>query len=296
MRIRLMVLGTAILALPGCYPQGAPQLPGVQLSVLYHSQQEELYCGETNVQMWEHFYWGSADSQQAILQYMQTFYPGEVGFNGSLSPRGIALAASRFVTGGISEAYYAGDAEKRIAIADQKKGINSGSPTIVLTEQGFHSVTLKGAFWHQLNNLQPNTDYVYYHDPRDGANISTVVGEWMTFKGTGCFGYSCIVNIQRFGQFRSALAELAEFDYWGGTYYGDPSPPDGCPECPPMMARHDGQGPLAKAVQWIARTIFEGGPATRMARTPSYIQAAAPAPRTARSKPVGPGQGKGGQA
>ena len=210
------------------------------------------------------------------------------------SPRGIAVAANFFVGGSISEQYYT-EPEKRIAIADQKKGIDSGTPTIVLTEQGFHSVILKGAYWHQLNDLQPSADFVYYHDPRDGSNIATTVGEWMTFKGTGCYGNSCIVNIQRAGQFRSAQAELDEYDYWGGTYYGDSTPPDGCPECPPIEARSHRQAPWLRTVQRLASVIFEK-PTRRMARTAPQVLAtpASPAtPRTLRTRPIGPGEGKG---
>jgi hypothetical protein len=289
MRIPSTLVVAAAIVLAGCYPQGAPPLPGVQLSVPFHWQEQELYCGEANIQMWEHFIWQRAESQQDILNFVQTFYPFEVGYDGSLSPHGIAVAANWFVGGGISEQYYTG-ANKRIAIADQKKGISRSTPTIVLTEQGFHSVTLKGAYWHQLSDLQPSADYMYYHDPRDGRDVSTTVGEWMNFKGTGCYGYDCIVNIERGDQYGSAQAELDEFDYWGGTYYGDPVPPDGCPECPPIMAHL--HRPLTTVLQRIAKAIFEP-PATRMIRARPYSQVTQPTARTPRVKPVGPGQGKG---
>ena len=84
--MRVVILAI-VVALPGCYPGGAPPLPGVQLSVPYYSQQQEFYCGETNVQMWEQFIWGSAESQQEILNFVQAYYPTEVGFDGSLTAR-----------------------------------------------------------------------------------------------------------------------------------------------------------------------------------------------------------------
>lgn len=221
-------------ALVACYPTGAPPLPGIQLSVPFIAQVTDglnQYCASANVQMWQKYRNGSVyESQPDIWNWVATHYPAEAFGYGTLSPNGTARAATHYVGVSISAAIY-DQYQKRQAIADQKMGIYRHDPTIVITDQGFHSVIVKGAYWHQLTDLQPSADYMYFHDPALRSSVSNVLSYWMDTTANSCSGY-CIQNIQRSTQYWSGQAALQEFDAWGGTYYGDPNPPDGCSHCP----------------------------------------------------------------
>jgi hypothetical protein len=223
-----------------------------QLSVSFHYVDSSLYCGLANVQMWSEFK-GNPTTQPSILNHMLTYYSSPyVETNGSMSPEGVALAATAFVPGTaiVATDYYVPDL--RLAIADQHMNLERGEPTIVINEAGTHSVLLKGASWHKMSDLRPAVDYVWYHDPSwsGGASIACTVSEWMNTVGTRA-NYVMITSIQRADTFSSSSTALSEFDAWGGTYYGDPAPPE-CPNCE-EQALADTPLPFLPAMRLVTR-------------------------------------------
>jgi hypothetical protein len=206
-------------------------------------------------------YTGHPVAQSAVLDWMNTNYPGEVGVGGSLSESGIAYAATHFVAGTpVVKTYYVED-EYRRAMGDQVMNLQRNEPTIVIGGYGGrHALILVGASWSQLSTMQPVMDFMTYHDPEwpeGGPNLSVTVYEWMYTVGNAG-GY--MTNIHRGGTYLSSTAAVSEFDAWGGTYYSEPDPPPDCDKCQDRL--EDGHpnstwsslkhtlGTLASLFQW----------------------------------------------
>jgi hypothetical protein len=215
------------------------------------------------------FFYQNYVSQDDVYNWILTFYPGEVGFGGSMSPRGMALAGTNFTGQAMANFYYV-DSERRQAVADQKKAIYNGNPTMVLTNAGLHTVILKGGYWQQLATWQPQMDTMVFHDSDWSPNIVDTVDYWAMNRISGCYGNTCVQMVGTTGQRSFAAAELAEYDEWGGTYYGDPDPPSGCGQC---QARSGNPSWLDRArglLAFVRRPA--GSPASSAARFSAQAQ------------------------
>lgn len=239
MKVLPLLLAVSLLT-PFCtYPSNPQPPPGShQLPITFQQWIHSGACSATHVSMWVR-YKGTPypSSQQDIISYMSFEFPSEVGPDGSMSVWAIQQALWEWSFFNTRDEFYVSQ-EKRQAVADLKKGITVGNPTIVITNYGLHSRMAKGGSWMQLPNYQPNVEYITTFDPADYGPRSDTVGYWVDYVGAGEPGGSYIRAIQVSGQRGSGLADLAEFDYWGGTYYGEEDPPDGCPECQPIEPEH----------------------------------------------------------
>ena len=222
LRSALLCLGA--LSGPACYVpwSNTPASGASELAVPYHWQESDQYCGEATVQMWAN-YRGQFPVQPEIEWWAYSNYPWEVGAGGGLSQQVVSAAVTHY-TGVPTNVVYYVDAERRIAVADQQKNLVNGHPTIVLTRSGYHYVILKGGYWHRLATDQPNADWMKFHDSEWAPNIVDTAEYWMQVRMNKCLNHGCVVNIQASSKY-AAQAELAEFDQYGGTYYGDPAPP-----------------------------------------------------------------------
>jgi hypothetical protein len=187
------------------------------------------------VSMWAD-YVGRPVSQSAVLDWVRTNYPNKVGAEGSLGVPEIALAATHFVGGTpMVRTLYTED-EFRRAVGDQLMNLQRGEPTIVIGGYGGrHALILVGASWSQLSTMQPQMDFMTYHDPEwpaGGPGLSVTVAEWMSTVGNAG---GLMDNVQRGDTYRSSDAAVAEFDSWGGTFYAEPDPPADCEKCPPPL-------------------------------------------------------------
>jgi hypothetical protein len=178
--------------------------------------------------------------QSDILDYMTSAYPYPYwdynGYGGSLGAEGIEQALfdySGIQTDPISVSIYSGDSEVRPEVAAIKKGLLLGNPTIMITNHGQHSKIVIGGSWTQLTSWQPQIDYITTADPADYGPRSDQLANWVTNVGN-LDELGSLLAIQVLGQKGSAGGELDAFDYWGGTYYGEEDPPDGCDNCQPL--------------------------------------------------------------
>jgi hypothetical protein len=169
--------------------------------------------------------------QEDVLDWMDFNYPWEVYYGGGLSPWGIQQALFDFAGIQTEDTFYTTPSEQRQAIADIHKGISEGHPTIVITDYGFHAKLVKGASWQQLGTYQPSIDFMTTADPWDNGPRQDTVNYWMQVVGSGDGAGTYIRALHRTGQHYSAAEELADFDSWGGTYYGEENPPEGCDQC-----------------------------------------------------------------
>lgn len=236
-KVRVVLTAVSLLSLAACdwnwlFPPASHYPPGMRkLGVTFQRQQDSAWCSLACVSMWVK-YKGTpyAAEQWDILDWMETVHWDQVGGEGSLSPTGIRTAISDFSQISTGEYWYVDD--YRAAIADIQKGISyHGSPTIVLVNNDLHARLVVGASWSQLGNYQPSADYIVTMDPWDfGERMDTVL-YWQ--QNVGAFQPGWIHTIATVGQDHWATDELSYFDSWGGTYYGEDNPPDGCDKCPP---------------------------------------------------------------
>jgi hypothetical protein len=251
MRLVVLALVAATALTPrGCGMPSNPQPPPGEhhLPITFQHWIYPGACSAANVSMWVR-YKGTPypSSQQEIIDYMWDWYYWDVGPDGSLSPWAVQQALWEWSRIDTRDDFYTGESEKRQAVADMKKGISVGNPTIVITDGQLHSKLVVGGTWTQLPNYQPNVEYILTADPQDYGPRNDTVGYWLSSVGNADYTGLYVRLIQTYGQRYSAVAELAEFEYWGGTYYGDENPPDGCPECPPIMA--------APAPDWLHSVV-----------------------------------------
>jgi hypothetical protein len=238
--LRHLTILFCVFFMTACYwPwQNSPPQGEHRLGVAFQHQESDQWCAIACISMWVKFRGTPYPArQQDIYDYIlwESSYWWTMGAGGSLSNQGIQNALWDYSYIGTDNQYYV-PSESRILIADIQKGISVGSPTIVVTNSGMHAKLVIGASWHQLGNYQPNVDVMITADPWDyGARVDSV-GYWLTNVGNGDPGSTFYNTIHSSGQKFSALGELAEFDSWGGTYYGDPEPPNGCEGCLPLMA------------------------------------------------------------
>lgn len=280
MNRRSLVLGLVAVA---CYmastafvctfnPPGTPAQGVHSLSVPFHAQVGAHTCGSANVQMWAD-YNGITRTQQEIVNWMLVHHPSEVGLADSLSPQGIAYAALALAN--VPQAtvlWYVDFDQIRQALADQELAIDMMRPTIVITQNAYHAVILVGTSWYELATLQPKVDLMYYHDPADTAFKQATVQAWMSH--VGVVDSNLMQNVAPAYQRQAAWQHLAEFDYWGGTYYGDPSPPAGCELCELQVLR--------RSLRFLSPLAWLG----RVNRSPTVASASA-VHSTARMAPQG---------
>lgn len=263
MKIVLFATVIGLTSTPFCGLPSNPQPPpGThELGIPFQQWIHSGACSAANVSMWvRHRGTPYPSSQQDIIDYMAWEYWWEVGPDGSMSVWAIQQALWEWSNINARDEFYAGPDEKRRAVADIKRGINDGNPSIVITNFGLHSRLVKGGRWTQLPNYQPSVEFITTHDPADFGPRSDTVGFWIDFVGAGepRANSPYIRSVQWYWQRGSGGAALAEFDYWGGTYYGEEDPPEGCPECPPIMARKESPRLFHALKNWFTR------PAVRM--------------------------------
>ncbi len=279
-------------------PGNNPNVPGVgdhRLGVPFEWQAGQLYCTLADTQMWAEYAGQGGPSQDDILNWMLNYDPADTSSNGSISPNGIPIEVAAFTGWNVEGDWYNGDAGNRQnATADQKKGISQGRPTITLTEDGFHSVLVVGGSWHALSTEQPDDDYMLVHDSAIGSYINYTIGEWMQQIMSASSGGGALYSVQAAGQKYSTADELSVFNYWGGTYYGDPDPPSGCDLCNPQ-ARLD--VPLSGPVRGLLAGWWRFSPlgsrlaAVRMSRSNTGLKySAASRSRVQSAVPISAGR------
>lgn len=274
--------------------QNTPPQGEHRLGIPFQHQQGDQWCALACVSMWVKFKGTPFPAeQQDIFDHIwwESAYWWTMGYGGSLSNDGVRFALQDY-SGIIAENDYYYQSEYRNVIGDIQKGISAGNPTIVITNSGIHAKLVTGASWHQLGNYQPNVDVIVTADPWDWGPRVDTVGYWLSNVGSGDPSGSFINTIHSTGQKWSSLAELNEFDSWGGTYYGDPEPPDGCEDCLPIADE-----PRPTASTSGLRTIlsfFNRKPPTRLSLSHRPAGLAAPSPsrgslQGSRRQPVGAG-------
>lgn len=226
LRLALTCPLLAGLLAPCYYPDFRPTTQ-VNLPVIFEVEQADYWCGEASVAMWARYQNYRAATQGDVYQWVWTHLPTEIRIDiGTISPLGLAAAASYYTGLNIQAVTHA---EASVAIAEQRMALEIREPTIVIGNSGFHAFLLIGASWHQLNNLQPYADYVWYHNPDGIINVRDTLAHWMVTTDI-CDGGSCYTNVVA-SEAGAPTGPLSEFDAWGGTYYGDPTPPSCCQGC-----------------------------------------------------------------
>ena len=245
-RQALALLGFVTMA--ACeWPTQGPKI----LNVGYKSQERAYYCGPAVVQMFAQYKQNQMTvSQDTIWNWMVDnaitpeealpYWPG-----GGSSTRVQTQALSAFANISTSHDLYSGYNGLRQAIADQQKGIERNDPTIVAVENGKHVVLVIGTNWSRLNDAlqSPRSHTMTLHDPAQGANLASAVGDWLNYAvdthyvGGECVaGKPCAINVARSGQKFSAQQALSDFDAAGGSYDGPP------PQTPTGRYKLNGNG------------------------------------------------------
>lgn len=295
MKTKLLALAICLSA-TACYnpfslPPSQPTIGDHQLPIGFQHWIYPGACSAADISMWVKYRWTPYPAeQQDIIDYMYFWYPFAVGPDGSLSVEGIETALWEYSFIPTQRQFYVGDDDKRRAVADMKKGISVGNPTIVITDSGLHAKMVKGASWQQLANFQPSVDYITTADPANYAPTNDTVAYFLQYVGNADFTGTFMDLVETTGQHYSALDELADYDNWGGTYYGDETPSDGCDDCPPLEA-----GLLAQSFGMALKLIRPGSPirasltSSRVFGSPASFRFQQPSTKS-RSRPVGPGQ------
>jgi hypothetical protein len=154
----------------------------------------------------------------------------------------VAAAAATFWLGqSIYADGYVGPIELQQAVADQQKGLDQGTPTIVAVNAGSHAILVKGASWHKLFDAlqRPFVDYMIIQDPLGTPNETRSLGQFMNIDMPfyqGCSYHPCAMNFQVPGQYHSGETGYYEFNWWGGAYYG------ALPPNPTGRYKKDGNG------------------------------------------------------
>jgi hypothetical protein len=215
------------------WPAPGPKI----LNVGFKAQERAYYCGPAVVQMFAQYKQHPMTvSQDTIWNWMVDnaitpeealpYWPG-----GGASTRVQTQALSAFANISTSHDLYSGYNGLRQAIADQQKGIERNDPTIVAVENGKHVVLVIGTNWSRLNDAlqSPRSHTMTLHDPAQGANLASAVGDWLNYAvdthyvGGECVaGKPCAINVARYGQKFSAQQALSDFDAAGGSYDGPP--------------------------------------------------------------------------
>jgi len=264
MRVRRhLVVLLCIAFTAACYLpwQNSPPQGEHRLGVAFQRQQTDYWCAITCVSMWVQFKGTPYPAeQQDIYDYIawESPYWWTMGQGGSLSQEGMQFALWDYSGINTANEFYVA-AESRKLVADIQKGISQGNPTIVVTGSGTHAKLVIGASWQQLGNYQPKVDVIITADPWDNGSRVDAVGYWLTSVGNGDAAASFYNTVHVSGQKFSALAELDEFDVWGGTYYGEPDPPNGCEQCTQMVEPN--AQPLASLLRSLCSLFLWNRPA-----------------------------------
>jgi hypothetical protein len=221
------------------------------------------------------------------------YYPFDIDDVGRLSPGGVQNALWDYSSIDVEPYVYCSlltDAGKKCVAAIQK-GILNGNPTIMASLGGSHARLVKGGQWDQLSNYQPQVQYLTTADPALTHERNDTIAYWLT--SVGNYDDVSLSPIMVVGQFGSAQAELDTYEAWGGTYYAEEDPPDGCDQCPPII-----EAPLSSWFGWVAALLKpsmgqptrldHGGEITFAGRGQSLAPETSQTPKTNRRRPVGP--------
>jgi hypothetical protein len=239
----LAVLLLAFLSAPSCiYTPPGPAQGTSDLGVPFFAQARSYYCVPAAILMWRNYKFGYGTTvetlQEVIWNWTKDHYPGQaIDDVGVINFSAVTGTANNFV-GGVEFQQYNSNQDQvalKQAIADEQKGVEQGSPTIVVTSQATHVVVVKGVTWHRLNDAiqRPNQEFIHVHDPaRPFGNTSWTLGDWLQNQipvQTGnCFYFSCAYQFQKAGIAFTGTPALEQFEQEGGTYVGPgPSQPTG---------------------------------------------------------------------
>jgi len=143
-RFRCAVVLAVCMTLPACL-QPAPS--GI-LAISWVQQTELWYCVPASIVAWSQYDGSTSNlTQDHVWNWVQNVYPqyitGAFWPGGGMTPHGGAKAAQQFIDWDIDVFQYTGPNRIIQAVADQKKGIESGQPTIVGVNRGTHAVLVK---------------------------------------------------------------------------------------------------------------------------------------------------------